>query len=418
MKRNCSSRVCLLLGTVLLLLCSTEIARADEGRSHRPRKQPQKKEDFVPRPPAGTLLLGPYLVDPDATSVRVRWEVMGELDSEVVLTMPDGKERHGAGLLRNAEELTFSLPGRVYEAEVNQLESCTTYSYRLLPFDNKDSPLRSFRTSPLPGKLCPDGVRIMVYGDSRTNHKFHTSLVPAMVAAKPQLLVNIGDIVHSAKRVYEWHKFFQIERELLASAPIAIAPGNHEAYHGEDYGAELMRRYFRGRSHGGTGHYSFDYGPCHFAILDLYWGEPIAAAGREWLRQDLASVPEGRYKFVVLHAPIYSFGHHAPTEELKALRPLLAKMGVTAVFSGHSHVYEHFNVEGIHYLTVGGTGAPFHTPNEHVVEAEEQYQVKTGRFYHFLTMDATAKGIHFRIVDSKKNRVVEEWTVSPKESKP
>ena len=369
-----------------------------------------KEKDLIPRPPEGTLLVGPYLVGTEVDLVRIRWEVMGEKPGEVVLSDGAGKERREFGTLMTADTETIHLPGRMYEAEFFDLAPCTTYSYRLLPFEPK-GPVHAFRTPPPSGKSCEEGLRFMVYGDSRTNHKIHTSLMPALEKARPHLLVNVGDIVHTARRVYEWHKFFEIESGLLATAPIAIVPGNHEGYKDAKFGAALMDRYFRAGRHGGTGHYSFDYGPIHFVMLDLYWGASLEKDGRLWLKKDLAAVPDGMYKFVILHEPIYSFGHHLPKKHLKALRAVFSEHGVHAVCAGHSHIYEHFLVDGIHYLTLGGTGAPFHEPRENPEPEEEKYFVKTGKFHNFLLVTVTNKGLVFQIIDSDKDKVVEEWVV-------
>ncbi len=381
----------------------------------RQRKSKPKPPVLIPTPPAGTLLVGPYLLEPRPDGIRIRWEVMGEKASYILLQVADGTQKKIAGTLQTAEELTVTLPGRVYEVEISELLPCQKYRYWLLPFEDSGSAGHEFQTPPKMGEVCESAFRIMVYGDSRTNHKIHTGLVPAMVGVAPQMLVNIGDIVHKARRVYEWHKFFQIERLLLATAPIAIVPGNHEGYKDLPYGAELMRRYFRGGESGGTGHYSFNYGPIHFVMLDLYWGLPIAEGGKEWIEEDLAAVPEGYYKMAVMHAPVYSFGHHVPTESLKSLREVFKKGGVDAVFAGHSHIYEHFDVEGIHYLTVGGSGAPFHTPKENVVPEEQEFLLKTDRFHHFVALDVSKEGIEFKVWNSKENKVVEEWRMAAPE---
>ena len=378
-------------------------------RTQKTRAQKMDK-DLIPRPSAGTLLIGPYLVGAGRDSVRIRWEVMGEREGAVVLADGTGKEVRESGTLLTADPETIHLPGRIYEVEFFELQPCTTYSYRLIPFEARGS-LHTFRTAPPQGGSCPEGVRIMVYGDSRTNHKIHASLMPSLEQTQPHLLVNVGDIVHTARRVYEWHKFFEIERRLLSSAPLAIVPGNHEGYKDKKFGSAMMDRYFRAGRHGGSGHYSFDYGPIHFTMLDLYWGEALNKSGGTWLQKDLAAVRKGQYKFVILHEPVYSFGHHVPKAHLTALRAVFSEHGVHAVCAGHSHIYEHFLADGTHYLTLGGTGAPFHEPRENPVASEEPYLVKTGKFHNFLLVNVTAEGLTFEIIDSDRDMTVEKWVV-------
>ena len=40
--------------------------------------------------------------------------------------------------------------------------------------------------------------------------------------------------------------------------------------------------------------------------------------------------------------------------------PLLLEGGVTAVFAGHDHNYQHHLVKGIHHIVTGGGGAPLY----------------------------------------------------------
>lgn len=371
-----------------------------------------KTRALIPNPPEGTLLVGPYLVGASSSRMVIRWEIQGERAGTIDWRGPDGTPRLDAGVLLLAEPETIELPGRMYQVELSDLEPCATYEYRLDPFesDRRGYP-HTFRTPPRSGETCPGGTRVMVYGDSRTNHNTHTSLMPVIERSKPHLALNVGDIVHTARRVYEWHKFFQIEGRLLGSTPMDIVPGNHEGYKDEAFGQAMMRRYFQHDQHSGIGHRVIDAGRARFVLLDNYWGADLSGKGRIWLDEQLGSTPKGWFKFVVMHVPIYSFSHHQPTETLKALRPILAKHRVNSVFAGHAHVYEHFDVDGVHYLTLGGTGAPFHEPREHVVPKEEQYYRKGKAFYHVLLIDLDEAAARFRVIDTKTGKVADEWQI-------
>jgi predicted phosphodiesterase len=366
-------------------------------------------ESWIPRPITGTLLAGPWILGTTPDRLVLRWEVMGETEGKIVLRGQDGTERTLEGTLLSADLLTIHLPGRVYEAEPGALTPCADQEYRLEPFEKKGFPHR-FRTPPRPGELCPEPLRIVAYGDSRTNHKIHASLMPTFGKANPQLLVNIGDIVHTARRVFEWQKFFEIEKRLLADAPIAIVPGNHEAYKDSAFGAAMFDRYFLHPS-GGSGHHVADFGPVRFFLLDQYWGPALDAEGLRWLEDQLDATPGDRYRIVVMHEPVYSFAYHRPSEALRALRPVFKRHGVTAVLAGHAHLYEHFLADGIHYLTLGGAGAPFHEPFQNLVPEERHLLVRTDKVYHFLLMEVDEKGIRFRTINAKTGKTIEEWSV-------
>jgi hypothetical protein len=78
----------------------------------------------------------------------------------------------------------------------------------------------------------------------------------------------------------------------------------------------------------------------------------------DWLKSVLAQ--EARYKFVFFHHPLWSSdAYYGGDEGLAALwHPLLLEYGVTAVFTGHAHNYEHIIRDGVHYIVTGGGGAP------------------------------------------------------------
>ena len=67
--------------------------------------------------------------------------------------------------------------------------------------------------------------------------------------------------------------------------------------------------------------------------------------------------------FVYFHHPIYSAveNRKASAARLGELfEPLLVEGGVTAVFAGHDHNYQHHLVKGIHHIVTGGGGAPLY----------------------------------------------------------
>jgi len=325
---------------------------------------------------------------------------------------PKGEIGRAEGLLRPADEVTADHPGRMYQADLAGLSPCTQYSYRLEPFETEGFPHR-VRTPAGPGGHCRQRVRFVVYGDSRTVHETHRKLMPALEKRAPQLVLNVGDVVHSALDIDQWHVFLDIEKRLLADAAILLVPGNHEPWKHPRLGAAMLRRYFRVGDKGGTGHHSFDFGPVHFVMLDLYWGEPLDGAGLKWLEKDLEAVPLDRHRVVLLHEPPITFSSRGQRESVRRLRPLFKELKVQVVFAGHAHLYEHFSVDGVHFITTGGHGAPLHTPLLQVVEGEKSSLVKTEKIHNFVMVDVDESGLHLSVVDSMEDRVVESWDVAP-----
>lgn len=76
----------------------------------------------------------------------------------------------------------------------------------------------------------------------------------------------------------------------------------------------------------------------------------------EWIERHLqqAQTDEPSWLIVAGHYPIYSIGSHSDNAELVAnLQPLLEKYHVDAYFSGHDHISEHLEYNGIAYFVAG-----------------------------------------------------------------
>ena len=78
----------------------------------------------------------------------------------------------------------------------------------------------------------------------------------------------------------------------------------------------------------------------------------------DWLKELLSQ--EARYKFVFFHHPLFSSDpYYGGNESLAKLwHRVFLEAGVTAVFCGHCHNYEHLVRDGLHYFVTGGGGAP------------------------------------------------------------
>ena len=360
-------------------------------------------DDQEPVYEKGSLILGPYLLLHPGGFLQIRWETFGESKGGIELQAPDGTSHWIPASLLPASEETIRLPGRMYAADLTELTPCNKYEYRLVPFQGKGEKQR-FTAPPHPGSLCEDGLRFVVYGDSRGHHRRHAKVAEQIQRASPHLVLNVGDIVDYARQTSGWQMFFKTAAQVLRSAPILFAPGNHEKHRDPSFGAAMIARYFRG-----PGHHSVDFGSAHFVVLDLYFGRALDGSGKRWLENDLSEVSPDTPVFVILHNPVYSFGKHSISRLVRSLRPPFRKYRVTAVFAGHAHIYEHFHIDGTHYLTLGGGGTTFHKTRVNVVKEQEKFLVETGRFHHFLLGMISNDTIHFQVVNTDTSEVADEW---------
>jgi 3',5'-cyclic AMP phosphodiesterase CpdA len=167
---------------------------------------------------------------------------------------------------------------------------------------------------------------------------------------------------------------------MLGKTPFYPVYGNHDAQNLN------FREYFELPNN--EYWYSFDYGSVHVIGLDSTSDHSPGSPQYQWLVADLEAAKEMPWKVVYFHYPPYSPTVEDNTYSVRDyLNPLFEKYGVNIVFNGHSHVYDHYFVNGVHYVVTGGGGgwtithetskynAPFHytrvtvSPEKLVVEA-------------------------------------------------
>ena len=201
----------------------------------------------------------------------------------------------------------------------------------------------------------------------------------------PAFVLGTGDYIDGStnpSRVrWQYNQFFAAIAPMQSrqAVPVALAPGNHNIM-GLRANQDIFKEYFRHL------HFSFNYGGCHFIILDSE--EPgregrIAGQQLEWLKQDLEAHKNARLSFVALHRPLFPVDGHVGSSldvhlrERDALHGLFVQQGVDCVFMGHEHLYNHREKDGVHYFITGGGGGPLYATPER------------GGFYHYLLIEVT-----------------------------
>ena len=322
---------------------------------------------------AARLTRGPYLQDARPNSITVLWRT----DSAA---LPSVEVRPAAAPTAAWRAITASDRTSGAVVTIPGLEPGTQYDYRIRADGEVISDVERFRTLPAPST---DRLDCVVYGDNRTNHSPHADVVRRILSepAPPQLLLHTGDLVESGGRDDLWEVFFQIERGLLARVPVFPAIGNHED--DSPLYFESFRTPTNGTAQGSGRWYSFDAGPAHFVALDVVFSDidPGTAQVR-WLESDLAR-SDRPFKFVYFHYPPYnaSSPHGSSLKLRAALEGLFLQHKVSAVFTGHAHIYERAEGAGIPpllYFVSGGGGAPQHTVGQ------QDFTRYTEQSYHFL----------------------------------
>jgi acid phosphatase type 7 len=204
-------------------------------------------------------------------------------------------------------------------------------------------------------------TRAVVFGDTRSYHTDHATVVGAIVTAEPRVAFHSGDLINNGELAAEWDTFFSIEAPLLQIAPLYPTIGNHE----EGGGIYLDVFELPENSPSPERYYSVRVGAAQLVVLDQY-GSSLMPGGEQyqWLEARLseaAADPGVRLSFVMLHHGPYDSGAHGSNFVVRQnLVPLFEAHGVDAVFSGHDHDYERGEVNGVQYVVSGGGGAPLY----------------------------------------------------------
>ena len=205
-------------------------------------------------------------------------------------------------------------------------------------------------------------VRFIAFGDAGTGDDQQLEL--ARVMAKQQAsrafdtALLLGDNIYPDGDLADVAgKFEKPYADLLHNGvKFRAVLGNHDVRKGRD--AQLKYPHF---GMNGRAYYSFTQGThgdvplVEFFALD---SNAFDGAQQQWVAGAL-SASRARWKVVYFHHPIYSSGDkHGSDEGLRAkLEPLLVKHGVTAVFSGHDHLYERTKPQqGVQYFVAGAGG--------------------------------------------------------------
>lgn len=162
----------------------------------------------------------------------------------------------------------------------------------------------------------------------------------------PAFVVDTGDVTEAGKPE-EFARFAEGTTGL--SIPFYCTPGNHDVRWGplgKEAFTDSFQKLYR----------SFDYGGCHFILLDStvlleHWGH-FDAAELKWLESDLKKQKK--------ETPLFLFFHHwigrdkRMVDNEEALFRLLSPYNVAAILVGHGHADIEWKINGIQCVMARG----------------------------------------------------------------
>lgn len=294
----------------------------------------------------------PYLQGLGTDRVQVRFELPSAAPATVNVTGP-------SELRRSVE----SKESAFHSVSLPELAPATTYRYEVRAGEAYFS--GTFTTA-------PDDARpfsFLLYGDSRSDAATHAAVVQGMLKTSSDFLVGTGDLTARGDDPRDFDAFFHIERKLLADRCLFTAIGNHELIGIRRGGDVPFLKYFAtGLQSGEPRLYdTFRWSNTRFFVLSAM--ENWTGPERDWLARELEKAdtePGLVHRFAVLHIGPWSSGPHGPNRRMHeaGIPELLRKHRVEAVFSGHDHIYERGEVDGLKYMISGGAGAPLYPVKE------------------------------------------------------
>ncbi len=249
--------------------------------------------------------------------------------------------------------------------------------------------------------------RMILFGDTRTDHAAHQAVADLILAEQSPLVLQTGDLTEGGSILTNWDKFFEIEGPMLWSSFYFPTFGNHEAF-GEGYFEALFES---GNNHLHERNWWVDLGDLGIINIDQYATNWASAEALAWFEDAATKLADKQWLFVTMHEPFYTFSNHLPWSLGRThVQPLIEKYGVDLVVSGHNHLYERFEVNGIPYVVTGGGGAPLYGPDE-ATGGDAEYLVVAASMHHYVRLDFGPNVIHVTVINSDTNEVFEEFDI-------
>jgi acid phosphatase type 7 len=275
----------------------------------------------------------------------------------------------------------------MWVAELRDLPAGPAIRYRVRSAIGT-TPDYQFRVGAPQGKR----FRFAAFGDTRTGHSVHRSIIEAVDREMVDFTVHTGDMVERGGRQEQWTRFFQIERPLLVDTPIMPLVGNHDVS-GRDY----FRRYFLHALWAGNQHYFVrDWGhlrvvgvdsgiECREGCSQYYFAERALAEGAR----------KGQLMVMAMHYPPYSSGQHGSSADVQGpVSSLARRHGVELVLTGHDHDYERTQpIDGTTYVVTGSSGAPIRPVRPRWFTAEARTEP------HYVLVDVEPERLILRAVN-------------------
>ncbi len=335
------------------------------------------------------LLTGPYVVLTGPQQAMVGFRLHREVHASVEWTAESGA--HGTQAARR--------DGDSYIVALENLPRGPLIKYEV-KVDGAVMGDGTFRVGPAPGDTK---LRFAVFGDTRTNHQVHRSVIDPLAREKLDFYLHTGDMVERGGKDDLWITFFQIERPLMLKTPVFPAIGNHDLGNRGYY----IHQFFLDRWNDSKNYYSYDWGNVRLIALDLEIVCERLCAQYKFVERKLAEgAADNKILILFMHSPPYSSGAHGSDLQLQpVIKELAKRYGVELVVTGHDHDYERSkSIDGTTYIVSGSAGAPIRPIRP------QSYTAKARTEPHYVLVDVDGDKLSIRAVNLR-NEVFDHVTI-------
>ncbi|MBN1996577.1 hypothetical protein JW935_03425 [candidate division KSB1 bacterium] len=126
-----------------------------------------------------TLHIYPYLQNVSSSGIVIMWETTGPFIGEI---------QYGLDRLQLNMSMKESSAKKLHEIKLTGLLTGTTYFYRCL-WNGEKTQIWQFKTAPT---RDAEKIKIITYGDSRSNPEVHSQIARMVAAENPDLILHQG----------------------------------------------------------------------------------------------------------------------------------------------------------------------------------------------------------------------------------
>jgi len=244
-------------------------------------------------------------------------------------------------------------------------------------------------------------MHFLVFGDAK-HSPFLKDVLKQADELNPQFCITTADLVNRGAGDQGVKEYKMLDEEagwFFRKYPTWPTLGNHEISGVSEGGYESGQRNFADFFGLYDPTYSFTYGNAKFIALD--W--PKVSEDPEklaWLEKELKEA-QGMHIFIFRHRPFYTVGSKSYGDvegKTTVTTELFSKYNVTAVFSGHDHLYYRTKREGVNYVISAGAGA-------NIYGLKREKDAIEGDAYYGRDLDSTDENQKFRFHPSSGKEI-------------